>query len=225
MDLELHTLQHKRKCWEVVPYPKDGHHNLLRCHFVNKVKMKPSKVDRYQSRLVVDGSKQVSGIDYKDCFAPVVKYTTLRIFLAIAAVYSMQVHQLDVESAFIYAPLVEVVYMHPHLAMNIPRGHCIRLLKSLYGLRQSPRNWNTHLHEFITSLGLRRSPQDHCIYQGTINGAVVLLAVFVNDILIASADIAVISQVKALSVRSSRSKTWVQLKNSSTSASPSDQAR
>jgi hypothetical protein len=60
--------------------------------------------------------------------------------------------------------------MHPHPAMNIPRGHyCIRLLKSLYELRQSPRNWNTHLHEFITSLGLRRSPLDHCIYQGTIN--------------------------------------------------------
>jgi hypothetical protein len=52
----------------------------------------------------------------------------------------MQVHQLDVDSAFIYAPLVEVVYMHPYPAMNIPRGHCIRLLKSLYGLRQSPRN-------------------------------------------------------------------------------------
>jgi hypothetical protein len=92
MDLKLHTLQHKRKYWEVVSYP-----NILRCHFVNKVKMKQGKVDRYKSRLVVDGSKHVSGIDYKYSFAPVVKYNTLRIFLAIAAVYSMQVHQLDVD--------------------------------------------------------------------------------------------------------------------------------
>jgi hypothetical protein len=96
MDLKLHTLQHKRKYWEVVSYP-----NIVRCHFVNKVKMKQGKVDRYKSRLVVDGCKQVSRIDYKYSFAPVVKYNTLRIFLAIAAVYSMQVHQLDVESAFI----------------------------------------------------------------------------------------------------------------------------
>ena len=140
MDTELYTLQHKRKCWEVVPYPRDAQHNFLRCHFVFKVKMKQGKVDRLKSRLVVDGSKQVSGIDYLDSFAPVVKYTTLRIFLAIAAVYNMQVHQLDVESAFVYAPLSEVVYMHPHPAMDVPRGHCIRLLKSLYGLRQSPRN-------------------------------------------------------------------------------------
>ena len=92
MDAELHTLQHKRKCWEVVPYPQQGRHTFLRCHFVYKIKMKQGKVDRYKSRLVVDGSKQVSGIDYTASFAPVVKYTTLRIFLAIAAVYNMQVH-------------------------------------------------------------------------------------------------------------------------------------
>jgi hypothetical protein len=52
MDLELHTLQHKRKCWEFVPYTKDGNHNFLRCHFVYKVKIKQGKVDRYKSRLV-----------------------------------------------------------------------------------------------------------------------------------------------------------------------------
>jgi len=198
MDQELHTLEHKRKCWEVVPYPKQGRPNYLRCHFVYKVKMKQGQVDRYKSRLVVDGSKQVEGIDYTDSFAPVVKHTTLRIFLAIAAVYSMQVHQIDVESAFIYAPLSELVYMHPHPAMNIPKGYCIRLLKSLYGLRQSPRNWNTHLHDFITHIGLRHSKLDHCIYIGIIHTHTVLLAVFVDDILIAADNLDVINHVKSL---------------------------
>ena len=64
----------------------------------------------------------------------------------------MCVHQLDVESAFIYGPLHEDVYMHPHPAMNIPCGYCVELLKSLYDLKQSQRNWNTHLHEFILSM-------------------------------------------------------------------------
>ena len=68
---EVHTLQNMRKCWEVVPYPP-GQHNYLRCHFVFKIKMKEGKVDRYKSRLVVDGSKQVSGQDFSDSFAPVV---------------------------------------------------------------------------------------------------------------------------------------------------------
>lgn len=198
MDEELDTLQNKRHCWEVVPYPKQGRPNYLRCHFVYKVKMKQGKIDRYKSRLVVDGSRQVEGIDYTDSFAPVVKYTTLRIFLAISTVYNMQVHQIDVESAFIYAPLSEVVYMHPHPAMNLPPGHCVRLLKSLYGLRQSPRNWNTHLHDFITHIGLRQSKLDHCIYIGIINTHTVLIAVFVDDILIAAENLDVINHVKSL---------------------------
>ena len=77
-------------------------------------------MERYKSTLVVDGSKRVSGIDYTDNFAPVVMYTTVRIFLAIAAVHRMCVHHLNVESAFTYIPQHEDVYMHPHPAMNIP---------------------------------------------------------------------------------------------------------
>ena len=145
---ELYLLHDKIRCWEIVPYPKGRHHNLLRCHFVFKVKMKDGRIDRHKSRLVVNGSKQVPGIDYTDNFAPVVKLTTMPMFLAIAAVHSMYVHQLDVESAFIYSPLHEDVYMHPHTAMNISQGHCVKLLKSLYGLKQSPRNWNTHLQAY-----------------------------------------------------------------------------
>ena len=60
---ELHVLQDKRRCWEIVPYPKGRHYNLLRCHFVFKVKLKDGRIDRYKSRWVFDGSKQVSGID------------------------------------------------------------------------------------------------------------------------------------------------------------------
>ena len=109
--------------------------------------MKDGRIDRYKSRFVVDGSKQVSGIDYTDNFAPVVKHTTVRMFLAIAAIHSMCVHHWmwRVRS---YMPLcmrtctctLTLIYM------NIPHGHCVKLLKSLYGLKQSPRNWNTHLH-------------------------------------------------------------------------------
>ena len=61
-------------------------------------------MDKYKSTLVVDGRMQVSGTNYIDCFTSVVKHTTLRIYLAIAAVRRMHVHQLDVESAYIYAP-------------------------------------------------------------------------------------------------------------------------
>ena len=96
----------------MVPYPKGGGHNYRRCKFVYNI-----KIDCYKSRLVVDGSKQVTNVDYTKSFAPFIRYTTLRIFLAIVAIHCMTIHQLDVASAFIYAPLQKDVYMHTHLVM------------------------------------------------------------------------------------------------------------
>jgi hypothetical protein len=196
MNQEITSLRDKRGCWEVVRYPSRGKHTILRCHFVYKIKMKDGKVDRYKSRLVVDGSKQKSGIDYSESFAPVIRYTTLRIFLAICAVHHMSVHQLDVETAFIHAPLHEMVYVHPHPEMQVPKGHCIRLVKSLYGLKQSPRNWNQHLHTFIVSLCFERCALDHCLYVGTLDSVPVFAAIFVDDILIASSSDSVITKIK-----------------------------
>ena len=85
--------------------------------------------------------------------------------------------------------------MHPHPKMRVPPGYCVKLLKSLYGLTQSPRNWNVHLHEYITSIGLRRSQLHHCLYIGMVDFITGLLAVFVDDILIASANESVIDKV------------------------------
>jgi hypothetical protein len=102
--------------------------------------------------------------DYSESFAPVVKYTTLRIFLAIsAASYNMRVHQLDVESAFIHASLSEVVYMHPHLKCTF---HLDTVLNFL-GLKQSLRSSEAMFistTSFIVSIGFKRSELDHCVY-------------------------------------------------------------
>jgi hypothetical protein len=188
---ELSALN-KRRCWEVVPYPPSGT-NILRCHFVYKKKLKLGKVDRLKSRLVVDGSKQVQGVDVEETFAPVVKYNTLRIFLAISAVHKMQVHQVDVENAFVHATLTETVYMHPHPEMNIPHGYCLRLLKSLYGLKQAPRNWNILLHLTLIDMSFTRSKLDHCLYMGVLDGFEMIIAVFDDDILISCCSAAAIS--------------------------------
>ena len=75
--------------------------------------------------------------------------------------------------------------MHPHPAMNFPPGHS-KLLKFLYGLKQSPHNWNTHLHNFIIFIVLRLSQLDHCMYISVIDSHTVILAVFVGDIFPAS---------------------------------------
>ena len=78
--------------------------------------------------------------------------------------------KLGVESAFIYAPLHEDAYMHSQSALhNDPPGHCVKLLKSLYGRKQSLRNCSTYLHDFIISISFRRSHLDHCMYHVVID--------------------------------------------------------
>jgi hypothetical protein len=62
---------------------------------------------------------------------------------------------------------------------------------------QAPRNWNGHLHDFIVYLGFYQTPQDPCVYVHIIDNYVVLLAVFVDDILLASRSEAVLAIVKA----------------------------
>ena len=170
----------------------------------------------------MDGSKLVSGIDYTNIFAPVVKHTTVHMFLAIAAVHRMCVHQLDVQSKFIYALLHEDVHMHPHPAMNTPPGRCVKLLKSLYSLKLSPCNWNTHERNFIISF--RRSQLDHYMYIGVIDVHTVIMAVFVDAILLASTCEDGPTYVKSLFHACFVSRTWGLPPSSSTSGLLSDLA-
>jgi hypothetical protein len=146
--------------------------------------------------MVVKGSQQEEGINYQETFSPVVKYDTMRLVFAIAVLFHMDVDHLDVKTAFINADLEEVVYMYTHPEMNAPKNTMCRLLKSLYGLKQAPRNWNKLLNEFILSLGFKRCLQDTCLYVMMRGGYVVLLAVFVDDILVACGSKRVMATVK-----------------------------
>ena len=62
-----------------------------------------------KSRLVCQGFLQREGIDFNETYAPVAKGTTM---LAMTKAYNLHLHQLDVDSAFLYADLDEDVY-HP----------------------------------------------------------------------------------------------------------------
>ena len=86
--------------------------------YIHVIKRKLGAVDRRKTRLVVLGCSQRAGLDYGETFAPVAKASTIRILFALAQVYSLQIHQMDVETAFLYAPLKEVIYMKPPSGMS-----------------------------------------------------------------------------------------------------------
>jgi hypothetical protein len=63
---------------------------------------------------------QVPDVDYSDTFSPIVKITSIRVLLALSAIYDWEIHQLDVKIAFLYGDLKEVIFMKQH------KGYIIR---------------------------------------------------------------------------------------------------
>jgi hypothetical protein len=86
------------------------------------------------------GDRQVEGVDFFDTFAPVVNWMTVHLMLILIAILGLSTHQVDYTASFIHAPIDEDLYV------DMPRGFSesgkiLKLKKSLYGLKQSPRNF------------------------------------------------------------------------------------
>src|SRR6266498_3546295 len=94
-----------------------------------------------------------------------VKTSTLRIIMAMAAVEDLELHSVDITSAFTNGDLDEEIYMKQPEGFHIggPNKVC-RLSKSLYGLKQSARQWNKKLHSVLTELGFKRIESDCSVY-------------------------------------------------------------
>src|SRR5262245_44405400 len=81
--------------WSLVPLPPGR--KAIGCRWVFKTKLKPDgSVDRFKARLVAKGFSQIEGIDYNEVFAPVAKFTSIRVLLGLAAIEDFEIHQMDV---------------------------------------------------------------------------------------------------------------------------------
>lgn len=173
--------------WTLVDLPTGS--QAIGSKWVFKIKRHTDgSIERYKARLVVQGFKQIEGIDFKETFAPVVRYETVRILLAVAAHNNLDVHQMDVTTAFLNGDLKETIYMKQ------PKGYettgqedkvCL-LKKSLYGLKQAPLCWNEKMGNQLRILGFSRNESDYGLYSKGSGNDQILLALYVDDILIAT---------------------------------------
>jgi hypothetical protein len=132
----------KNNTWVFVPRPQN--HRVVTCKWALKHKRDAmNRIVRLKARLVARGFSQIYGIDYLDTYAPVVKLASIRILLAIAAIYDLHIHQMDVVTAFLAGELEEEIYMEQPEGFEIgnPDSEDLvcKLLRSLYGLKQAPR--------------------------------------------------------------------------------------
>src|SRR5947207_13194316 len=99
------------------------------------------------------GFSQVYGIDYEETFAPTVRYDMLRLLFAIIAIEDLEMHQMDVISAYLVGNLNEEIYMHPSEGYDTGEGKYYHLRKSIYSFKQAAQVWNYLLTEFLKKLG------------------------------------------------------------------------
>jgi hypothetical protein len=160
--------------------------NIIPVKWVFKIKTDENGVvTKYKSRITPKGFKQRHGIDYFEVFANTGKYKTLRLALSIAARRNLELRQLDVPQAFTQAELEEAVYMEMPEGFEVEGMVCL-LLKSLYGLKQSPRNWYLLVSAFIKDMGFRATVSDPCLfYKKSRTGQLILLFLFVDDMQVA----------------------------------------
>ncbi|MGZ6286000.1 MAG: reverse transcriptase domain-containing protein, partial [Ktedonobacterales bacterium] len=156
----------------------------LPSRWVFSVKANEDSTTRFKARLVARGDRQVD-VDVRDIYAPVVNYTTLRAMFAVAALNDYELDQLDVVTAFLNGKLEDNVYLKIPDGFNPKPGYVLRLRRSLYGLRQSPRIWNETLHNYLTERGLCQSAVDPCLY--FVPGKI-WVAVWVDDFLCMAVD-------------------------------------
>ena len=185
MQSELDSI-YKNGTWDLVPLPKDR--KALPCKWVYKYKYtSDSASPKYKARLVAKGFKQEYGIDFDETFSPVVKMTTLRMLLSLAANQNLELVQMDVKTAFLHGDLDEDIYMEqPEGYEVLGKEHLVcKLKKSLYGLKQSPRLWYQKFDAFMKTQGYTRSYEDACLYtKNCSDGSFITLILYVDDMLI-----------------------------------------
>ena len=169
--------------WDLVDLPADR--KPIGSKWVFRVKHKSDgTVDRFKARFVAKGYAQAYGIDYKDTFSPVVKFTSIRAILAFAVQEGLIVHQMDVVTAFLNGILEEEIYIkQPEgFVASGSETKVLKLRRSIYGLKQSPRCWNKVFSDYLLSIGLTQSEADPCIYVKL--EPLVILAVYVDDLIV-----------------------------------------
>jgi len=138
---------------------------------------------KYKARIVFEGNTQRYGESYYEVYAPVSTPDGIRILLALATEWDCGLRQFDFSTAYLNAKLTEYLYAYPPVGYSHPDNpNLIWLLrKSLYGAKQSVRNWNQYLEERFRLFGLTLASDIHYIW----SNADLMLAVHVDDLILA----------------------------------------
>ncbi|KAE8658140.1 Retrovirus-related Pol polyprotein from transposon TNT 1-94 [Hibiscus syriacus] len=197
---EMESLNHNRT-WELVTLPEGK--KPIGCKWVYKKKpaVTEKEGEKFKARFVAKGFSQQKGVDYDEIFSPVVRHTSIRAILALVASWDLHLEQMDVKTAFLNGDLEEHIYMRQPEGFTQPGNeHLVcRLKKSLYGLKQSPRQWYKRFDSYMIKIGYNRCEYDCCVYVKSLDdGSFIFLLLYVDDMLIAAKNMDDVISLKTL---------------------------
>lgn len=151
-EIEDHT---SRDHWEIMlksdlPRDEDGRRaKTIMSIWSFKRKRNPGSgnIRKHKARLCAHGGQQQWGVNYWETYAPVVDWAAIRLLLILAKIHGIETRSIDFVLAFPQATLNVDVFMELPMGMDIDgdpdsrKKYCLRLLKSLYGLKQASFNW------------------------------------------------------------------------------------
>src|SRR6266403_2705790 len=141
-EMEAHSVN---GTWEIVKLPP-GKRAIGSRWFLKVKHNADGSLDRYKARLVAKGYSQRPGFDYKETFAPTVRYSTIRIVLALAALEDLELRSVDISHAYLNGTLEEEIYMQQPEGFEVGGpDHVCRLRKSLYVMKCAIAESYTHI--------------------------------------------------------------------------------
>jgi hypothetical protein len=179
--------------FELVPVPRDR--QPVKSRIVLKVKyFADGTYDKHKARLVAKGFMQRLGIDFFSVFSPMATLTTVRVLLALAVSQGFSIYHADIPQAFVQSVLDVDVWMQlpDGITVKSPDGSdnkVVKLIRSLYGLRNAPQLWNKALTNFFTNtLDYTQASSDGCLFFKLTSNGFVLVACEVDDLVITGSD-------------------------------------
>jgi len=185
---EEYELIMKNDVWDVVPRPKDK--SMVTSKYLYKIKHGANgSVEKFKAKFVARGFSQKEGVDYDEILAPVARYTTIHLIIALAASQGWSLHQMDVKNAFLHGSLKEEVYVeHPKgFEVQDRMTRVCRLKKALYGLKQAPSAWYERII-YLMKLGFIRSDADSNFYFNAEKDKPLILVLYVDDLFLIGED-------------------------------------
>ncbi len=139
-------------------------------------------LNKLKTRLVIRDFFQIHEVDYKNTFTSIIKFDILRVFLAIATMKDLELHQINVNNAFTESFLKEIIYMFSSSEMKVKSDCVLKVLQSFYDLKQVAWDWHDHCVTALSELDFAQCAANSCLL--IHRSKEIMLLLYVDNIII-----------------------------------------